>query len=346
MPVFRTEKEAKEYIKVNPDIYFGPKIQEGNKYGYTCPRCKHLLEQGTEKKHHFWCPKCNTKGDVFDFIGRQYQLVGFNEKIKKACEIYGIIIDPKSKEVFVRHNNIPQWKEKTNHNLLNVKKVSKEILYNWSLHFKRCSKALKEDYESQKTNYLHKRGISIDTQNHFNIGLDTSRKNFSKSIKVIIPASLSSYTTRDIENDNSKYRKVGPSELFNKEVLNGNKANPIFVVEGEIDAMSFYEIGYFAVGLGSLANSVKFLKEVEKRKDSLKNRLFLVCLDNDPDKPGAINSAKETGEDLVKELRRIGFKAINVCDKLLKVHKDPNAFLVASRGGFIKAVADLVEVYL
>ncbi|MBT8829510.1 hypothetical protein BTI00_09510, partial [Lactobacillus delbrueckii subsp. bulgaricus] len=67
--------------------------------------------------------------------------------------------------------------------------------------------------------------------------------------------------TRDsVPENEQKYRKMkeGPVRIFNGEALKENQ--PIFIVEGEIDALSILKTGLApAIGLGSVANVRKFV---------------------------------------------------------------------------------------
>jgi len=93
-----TRDEAKKRIKDNSEIYFNQYGIAGNKKGYVCPICQNGTGRdgtGLETKDniHYKCFKCDTYGDVLDFIAKENGLDierDFKEILEKACSIYGI----------------------------------------------------------------------------------------------------------------------------------------------------------------------------------------------------------------------------------------------------------------
>ena len=83
---------------------------------------------------------------------------------------------------------------------------------------------------------------------------------------VIIPTGTTSYVVRNTDPEADKkdrYRKNGASQIYLKKTLT-EAYSPVFVVEGELDALSIIEVGGEAVGLGSTANYrqlINYLKE-------------------------------------------------------------------------------------
>ncbi|MCM1237465.1 MAG: toprim domain-containing protein, partial [Ruminococcus flavefaciens] len=84
------------YIKSNPQIYL-KKDRRGK--GFVCPICGSGTGQNgtgitTKDKVHFTCwTGCFTSVDIIDIIGMEHGLSGFNEKYRKACELYGLDAD-------------------------------------------------------------------------------------------------------------------------------------------------------------------------------------------------------------------------------------------------------------
>ena len=54
----------------------------------------------------------------------------------------------------------------------------------------------------------------------------------------------------------------------------------VFFVEGEIDAMSIYEAGAEAIGLGSTSNVDKLIALIDA-EELLKKKTYVICGDND-----------------------------------------------------------------
>ena len=115
--------------------------------------------------------------------------------------------------------------------------------------------------------------------------------------------------------------------------LSGN-SDYVFICEGQIDAMSFMEIGLNAIGLGGV-NEVSKLVQKLKEKPSAKK--LVLALDND--KAGR----RATGK-FIEELAEAELDQRYIVDSdMYGKHKDANEFLVADREGFIekmKAIAN------
>ena len=202
-----------------------------------------------------------------------------------------------------------------------------------------------------RTNYH--RGLSLETLNRFKVGFVEQWKHPSvKSQKapltprLIIPTSKHSYLARDTrnlldvpENYRASYNqyskmKVGGSCLFNLEALEQDK-KPVFIVEGEIDAMSITEVGGEAVGLGSIANAEKLLKLLQNRKPK---QPLILALDND-------NSGQEATDRLAKDLEALGisFYRSNPYGR----SKDANSALLENKdlfgGAIFTAIKEALE---
>lgn len=148
----------------------------------------------------------------------------------------------------------------------------------------------------QQTDYMQKRGISLETLQKCHVGYVPAWRhpNAPKqkaSPRIILPAGPYQYTARftgtseeldelnkDIPKDYqlSKAMKAGMQEhLFHNVAL---KENYVFVVEGEIDALSILEAGFHAVATGGNA-AIK--KVVGDYKQANSNAFLIVAMDSD-----------------------------------------------------------------
>lgn len=145
---------------------------------------------------------------------------------------------------------------------------------------------------------------------------------------LIIPTGSNSFVARNISPDAEKkdrYRKNGASQLYHKKTLK-EATKPIFITEGELDALSIITVGGEALGLGSTANYRQLIELLKTQKPA---QPLILALDNDPD-------GEKTTEELIKELDRlqIPFYRLNPYgDK-----KDANEALLADREAFISAI--------
>lgn len=263
---------------------------------FVCPNCGNGTGKtgvGIEKKGYlnkkgkikYHCFSCQEYFDKVDFIKTKYGVETLDEIIEKAISLYPAL------EAF-----IPVRSEE--------KKVTKENIS----FIKKCE-------QDNDFLYLKSRGISEETQRAFHIGLDKEK------MRCVIPYSKDFFTSRAI-NENDKYRYLkskGESLLFNEKAI--LEDDFVFITEGEIDALSIEELGYKAIGLGSVANKEKLYKALEKRKS---NKPLILILDSD-------EAGKQASEDIAKKL--IEFNVLSIEREIL-IYKDPNEFLNKDKLGF------------
>ncbi|WP_049946293.1 bifunctional DNA primase/helicase, partial [Butyrivibrio sp. WCD2001] len=166
--------------------------------------------------------------------------------------------------------------------------------------------------------------------NTFNVD-DTGQQSFSKWRVLIIPTGKGSFIARNIDTPKepvkkNRYRKKGANVIFNSKALyTANK--PIFVVEGELDALSVIEAGGEAIGLGSTSNYAQLINLL-KAKQAVQP--LILALDADEE-------GRKTEEKLAEELTALqaSFYRYN----LYGAAKDANEALLLDREGFISEVA-------
>lgn len=202
--------------------------------------------------------------------------------------------------------------------------------------------------------YLKRRGLSEQVAKQFNLGFLKDWKSPTALAKgnhpqgtprLIIPTGKYSYIARDIRQNfpsgEQPYAKMkeGKVHIFNEAVLNHNQHQPIFIVEGEIDALSIIETGKAqAIGLGSVANVNIFMRAVYKAKNAMKgnfNQTFLIALDNDESGQRAVNK-------LMTQLQKVQ-GVVSYVVQIARGHKDANEALVADRSQFIKDIERTVR---
>lgn len=183
-----------------------------------------------------------------------------------------------------------------------------------------CNKRLQTNHK-----YLDERGISLELANKFYLGIDTEWSHpkwtgdyaiKNKRECLIIPTNNFCYTARvttDALNNSNEWQKknlykkykVGKEEgaMFNDTEEDLQKYNaPVFVVEGEIDALSIMEVGGKALGLRSTTNVTKFLEMVKRENTQC---LFLIGLDSDEAGTKAQRRLIEGLQELKKRYRAV-----------------------------------------
>lgn len=312
---FEYKEELKELL---PDYMELLEEQEktenrGNDY-WTCPFCDSGNKQNNTAAFHingtrYKCFACDAGGDIFDLVGHMEKLPkgDFVKHYNRTLKIMRPYLDgnkPKKK----RDEYIPEF--------------TVPVDYTEYLH--KCHENV------YQTDYFINRGLSREIINRFCLGYDTEKK------VVTIPynPNCKGYVDRALWDSNSKYYKHG-NELFNVNALYeiginawlSGESDYVFICEGQIDAMSFIEIGLDAVGLGGV-NEISKLAEQLKEKPS--NKILVLALDNDKAGRRATGKFIEGLADAELNQRYI------VNSDMYEKYKDANEFLITDREGFIK----------
>ena len=209
-----------------------------------------------------------------------------------------------------------------------------------------------------ETDYLKKRGISMELAKRFHLGYVPTwgnpkpaleGKKIQQTPRIIIPTSAKTYLARDtrsnIPDEEKPYKKtkVGKAHLFNgKALLQDTK--PIFLVEGEFDALSIMEASdkVEAVALGSTQNQ-RILKDALDRVKHYKananmpyDPLILIAMDNDD----AGDMANHQIDQLLKGMHFVGHI---VTHALVDYHKDANEALVADKARLTSNIEKILK---
>src|SRR5574344_897148 len=203
------------------------------------------------KRNKIHCFSCGADMDIFDLFSKETGLTGaslFDAVYKK----FGIIVN----EHFPQNTT----ENKTYKNLF--EKWHKNII---------------------KTQYPQSRGLSEKTINRFNLGYcDDFQSNGDTWKALIIPTGSESYCVRNTDptaDKRKRYTKRGSYTVFNENALY-NSEKPVYIVEGEIDAMSIVEGDGEALALSSTSKANEFIDIVKKNRQRIVQPL-IIALDND-----------------------------------------------------------------
>ena len=340
-------EEARQYMIQRGKEHLTP---DRSGKGFICPICgsgsgSHGTGITTKDGVHFTCwTGCFTNADIIDIIGLETGATDYNSKLQTAAAEYGITIESYHRStpqedfapVAGEYQKQAKSKQITQGTIHNNTNTSPQEEPDYTDFFLQAAKNIgKTDYH---------RGLSRSTLARFNVGFAESWRHpkapkMEASPRLIIPTSPYSYLARYAgEGDYINYRgdvenksKVGKVRVFNSGAID-TATSPIFIVEGELDAMSFYEVGAEAIGLGSLSNTRLLLAELEKRKPA---EPLIIALDNES-KPEIQAKVEKAVADLTEGLQRldIPFYRIDVAQP----HKDANEALNADREAFRAAV--------
>lgn len=311
---------------------------KGNRKAYICPICGSgtgrsktgaftITPEGTSWK----CFACDRGGDVLDLIGYVEGLENYKDKIARAGELFNLDIE---------QGTGYQKQDKTGQNTHTHMNIHTEEKENYLTLYSEARKHIKE------TDYPRKRGLSDEILERFGIGYIAEwrhpkvSQNVPTSPRLIIPVSQTCYLARDTRENNNipdaqknyAKSKVGGMDLFNSIAFTNNADQPIFIVEGEIDALSIMEVGGVAVGLGSTGNVKNLVNTLDGKK---LERPLLLALDNDLT---GRTKQKELGELL--QAKKIPYKITNL---MADGVKDPNEMLVRNREDLKNRVEDAIN---
>ena len=269
------------------------------------------------------CFSCGADYSTLDLIGIDYNITDYNEMLSKAAELYHIELTAEPMQN--RPPKAPALRAEPGET-------------DYTAFYLEAQKNL------NKTDYHTRRGISKATAEYFKLGYVEQWKHpkaptAPPSPRLIIPTSKYSYIARDtrpeLTEQQKKYAKskAGKVHIFNIEALR-TATEPIFITEGEIDAMSIYEAGGIAVALGGISNIKSF---ADAAAEIPQTQPYIIALDNDT--PG-----ERASTELFTLLKA---KGLRVCElKVQGKYKDANEALQADRELLIKKIAQAKEIAL
>ena len=319
---------------------------------------------------HVHCFGCDATWDIFDLIavnelkspvidgpdGKPKVKYNFPEAYNKALQVLNVDDMPMAQSEHKQPENEreSQLRAKVDKVNARVVKNASELLSTSAFNQKKDPTPEQRQSHELGLKYLQKRGLSLEIAERFKVGFSSNWASPTAILKghkpqgtprLIIPTGPFSYIARDsrdsIPEGEQSYKKMkeGPVHIFNEEALSKNQ--PIFIVEGEIDAMSIMETGKAeAIGLGSVANINLFMKALYKAKNKAKAEqrdfypTLLVALDNDDAGNRAINR-------LTTQLNRVN--VTNYVVQIARGSKDANEALVKDRAQFTKDIENTLK---
>lgn len=319
---FEYKEELKELLPAYMELLEEQDKTEdrGNDY-WTCPFCDSGNKQNNSAAFHiigtkYQCFSCNERGDIFD-------LVGYIERLPK-----GNFIKQYNRTLKIMRPYLDGNKPKKSR----AKYISEfTVLVDYTDYLHKCHENV------EQTDYFSKRGLSKKTIERFNLGYDLEKK------VATIPYNpdCKGYVHRILWNSDNKYCKFG-NEIFNIDALYDSSVDAllfgsrdyVFVCEGQIDSMSFTEIGLDAIGLDGVNEVYKLVKQLKEKQC---HKVIVMALDND--KAGRRATGKFIEELAETELDQ----EYIVLSDLYGKYKDVNEFLVADREEFIKRMKQVIS---
>lgn len=311
---------------------------------YVCPLCgsgtgksgtgAFSIKNGTSWK----CFSCNAGGDIFDLYGAINGTTDHNEQLRGLSEMYGIQVasyrstaqEDFSPE-YQNHSKNEQYTRNSIHTSVYTQADPPQQT-DYTDFFLQAHKAV------EQTDYWKRRGLSKETVDRFKLGYVAEWRHpkapkAPTSPRLIIPTSPYSYLARDtretIPEEQRAYSKskVGSIQLFNKKALQ-TATKPIFIVEGELDALSIIEVGGEAVALGTTTKSKAL---IELLKAQAPAQALIIALDND-------EAGQRASRELTEGLQGLNIPcySFNPCGQ----YKDANEALQRDREALTIAVEE------
>lgn len=311
---------------------------------YVCPLCgsgtgksgtgAFSIKNGTSWK----CFSCNAGGDIFDLYGAINGTTDHNEQLRGLSEMYGIQVA--SYRSTAQEDFSPEYQnhaknEQHTHNSIHTSvytQADPPQQTDYTDFFLQAHKAV------EQTDYWKRRGLSKETVDRFKLGYVAEWRHpkapkAPASPRLIIPTSPYSYLARDtretIPEEQRAYSKskVGSIQLFNKKALQ-TATKPIFIVEGELDALSIIEVGGEAVALGTTTKSKAL---IELLKAQAPAQALIIALDND-------EAGQRASRELTEGLQGLNIPcySFNPCGQ----YKDANEALQRDRQALAIAVEE------
>lgn len=317
--------------EILPFIAMTAKSKVNGKVSFVCPLCGHgksgdglTVNPHSKDGNGLKCFGCGFSGDIIDLVGQAYNK-DFNAALEEAASYLNITIDR------------PEYSKP------NTKQSPVQTPPTMTAQQEKPTEETAKDYttfllQAQKWNtgeYLNSRGISKEIQDRFGVGFVDCWKHPNAPAKVkgapyaIFPTSPYTYCARytGTEESMSKYKKmhVGKNAPFFCEKAALTSSAPVFVVEGETDALSLWELDYSALSLGSVSNADRFVKLAAEHSD----KHYIIALDNDGAGAGAV---KKISAGLAE--KGIAYTVSDISGH----YKDPNERLQNDREGLSKAL--------
>ena len=340
--------------------------------GYICPICgSGSGPNGTGmvpvpgKPGYFHCFNigCGFYGDILEMVGKTYNLPDTAQQIEKAGQlIHQDFMGDKKPWYNQPTIKASDWDDDKNTGestqvLTDADKEGmsqqdyEKALADMQAMVGTYTANLKDSQQGK--DYLAGRGISLALAEKYRLGYVPKYGDGMNSPAIIIPTGPLSYTARSITRNDAghKVRKLkfgDKAGIFGADVLD-TEPPVVFIVEGEIDALSIMEAGHPAIATGGGTSKGQIIEAVKKR--GCFNTIFVVIPDNDRNDDGTPDLTKgvKAGQELRAGLRDAGLK-VGLVDVLgehwPQQYKDCNDYLKADRDGFtafLKGIRGAVE---
>ena len=330
--------------------------RKGNKY--ICPICgsgtganKTPAGQLNED-YTYHCYSCGFHGDIFSLVGRIENITDAADKFNRVYEIFNLFTVKKPTKEKSAVDYTDYYKicnaraDETDY--FSFRGISKNTIDKFMLGYDsqwRSPKALREGNNppaspriiipTSKYSYIARatdpnadprfKAVKEGAAEIFNVNALFYGEKSSNAFKGQKEAFSEHYSIGGYHNTTKVL--TSPCEAFTS--AESAFRNPIFIVEGEIDALSVIEAGGQAVALGGLGNKNKFIKLL--KENPMTAPIIILSLDNDQ----AGRKAQAEIADALRELKTAFLEA-----NISGAYKDPNEHLTSDYRAFKGIIRD------
>lgn len=265
-----------------------------------------------------FCFSCGARYDLFKLIGSDFGIHDFRRQVEKACDLFQVssqVAEAMTQSIREREK-FPVCKEKEAKPKRNYDKL-----------FSYCRARIKE------TDYPARRGLSEEIVKKAGLGY---HPNFQVNQEgdtwpiLIIPVDRYHFVARNTDPAADKNHRFhassGGRALYTKFSDVEHSKKPIWIVEGEIDALSIADAGGEVIALGSTQNVSKLLHFLSEHHPP--QAALILSLDSD-------DMGRKAQQELTNGLRHMGISYF-IASKA--EYKDANAFLQEDRVRFSQYV--------
>lgn len=361
--------QAKEIIKrdvlctdyLSPAPNYKPR-SNGDVHGLCCPFCK----SGTHGKgstgavkyyastNTWTCHSCGRGHDVIDAFMAQNGC-DYVSAVSYLADRAGLQIDGKqdpARDGFEtrKEKSSPAGQTSTEEK---AKAQGESVSADYTEYYQRCAERLTDP---AAVSYLKGRGIDLDIAQAYGMGFDPEADPASApgamgheykphpSPRIIVPCSSSCYVGRSTDPFiDTAYKAMNPkgAEIipFNADALRST-TEPVFVVEGMFDALSFLQVGHEAVALNSKNNGEKLVDYV--RKNGVSCEGIIICPDNETDDAKQAD-VMERAEKLKRDL--LGLNVPTVIADVTGSYHDANDALTSDPEDFKRNIDEVLTAW-
>lgn len=323
-------EDAKQIVKDRLEDYLRDKDIDTSK-PFRCLNPEHADHKPSmsydKDRKAVHCFSCGADYDIFSLIGQDYHLTEYKDIFNKAYELYNIKIDGEDEG----KGSKKDYKVTTTHQKQDESKEEEPAPIDYSAYIEECAKRLKDLSNEQR------RHINLNIAKEYKLGYDPNFKvNNGQWQALIIPTSKYSYVARNLDKTAigaGRVRNRGKKHIFNLDILYTSE-KPIFIVEGEIDALSVLSVDGQAIGLGGIGNYKALINELEQSGKKPKAPL-IIALDND-------DAGEKTARALDEELTRLNI--LHIKRDVYNGAKDANDAYIDDMISFYDAIHSLDNI--